>query len=281
MVSKDDKMTPSVTDVLEFIRLSRNVDFSGFHKSLSERKIVERLQCLSLQSISDYLDFLKKNPDEVDVLINDLVVKFSLFFRNPLVFELLRHDILPRLLSEKKASRDIRIWCAGCASGEEPYSVAIILSELMKQETFPFTSFIFATDVSQSIMAAGIRGVYTAESLENVRLGHLKCYFDKDGKGKYALSETIKKMVHFSIDDLTSDKGFAPPESIFGGFDLILCRNVLIYYDKDIQNRIVNKLYKALDSQGHLVLGSCEYLPREVETMMVQVHHKSRIYKKP
>lgn len=274
-------MMPSVTDVLEYIRFSRNVDFSGFHKSLSERKINERIQTLGLQSISDYLDCLKKNPDEVDVLINNLVVKFSLFFRNPLVFELLKHDILPRLLSEKKNSRDIRVWCAGCASGEEPYSIAIILNELMKQDTSPFTSFIFATDVSQPIMAAGSRGVYTADSLENVRLGLLNSYFDNDGKGKYTLSESIKKMVHFSIDDLTSDKGFAPPESIFGGFDLILCRNVIIYYDKDIQNRIVNKLYKALDSQGHLILGSCEYLPKGVETKMIPVHHKSRIYRKP
>lgn len=274
-------MMSSVAEVLEFIRLSRNVDFSGFHKSLSERKIDERIQCLDLHSIRDYLSYLKNNSGEVDVLINDLVVKFSLFFRNPLVFEFLRHDILPRLLSEKKDHREIRIWCAGCASGEEPYSIAIILNELMKQETHPFTSFIFATDVSQSIMAASSRGVYTAESLENVRLGLLKSYFDKDSKGKYKLSDSIKKMVHFSIDDLTSDKRFAPPESIFGGFDLILCRNVIIYYDKEIQNRIVNKLYKALDSRGHLILGSCEYLPKEVETKMIPVHHKSRIYRKP
>ncbi len=272
---------PSVEDVLEYIRLARNVDFSGFHKSLSERKIDERIQCLDLQSVSDYLSYLKIDPGEVDVLINDLVVKFTLFFRNPLVFEFLRHDILPKLLSEKKDHRELRIWCAGCASGEEPYSIAIILNELMKQETHPFVPFIFATDVSQPIMAASSRGVYSVESLENVRLGLLHNYFKKDKKDKYLLNDTIKKMVHFSIDDLTSNNRFAPPDSVFGGFDLILCRNVLIYYDRKIQNRIVNKLYKALDNRGHLILGSCEYLPKEVESKMITVHNKSRIYRKP
>jgi chemotaxis methyl-accepting protein methylase len=272
---------PSVEEVLEFIRLSRNVDFSGFHKSLSERKIEERIQFLNLHSISDYMTYLKNNPGEVDVLIDEVVVKFSFFFRNPLVFELLRYDILPKLLSDKKDHRELRIWCAGCSSGEEPYSVAIILNELMKQESNPFVSFIFATDVSQPIMEAGSRGVYAPESLENVRLGLLKSNFKKDGKGKYILNDTIKEMVHFSIDDLTSDKRFAPPESVFGGFDLILCRNVIIYYDKEIQGRIVNKLYKALDNKGHLILGSCEYLPKDVESRMIPVHHKSRIYRKP
>jgi chemotaxis protein methyltransferase CheR len=272
---------PSVEDVLEYIQLSRNIDFSGFHKTLSERKIDERIQSLKLNSIDEYLPYLKNNPGEVDVLINDLVVKFSLFFRNPLMFELLRHDILPRLLSEKKDHRELRIWCAGCSSGEEPYSIAIILNELMKQAVNPFVSFIFATDVSQPIMEASGKGIYSAESLENVKLGLLNSYFKKNNKGKYLLNGTIKKMVHFSIDDLTSNKRSAPPDSVFGGFDLILCRNVLIYYDKKIQNRIVNKLYKALDNKGHLILGSCEYLPKDIESKMIPVHHKSRIYKKP
>lgn len=272
---------PSVEDVLEYIRLSRNVDFSGFHKSLPERNINERIQELKLCSIKDYLTYLKNNPDEVDILINDLVVKFSLFFRNPLVFELLKHDILPKLLSEKKDYRELRIWCAGCSSGEEPYSIAIILNELMKHEAQPFTSFIFATDVSQPIMAASSKGIYPEESLENVGLGLLNTYFTRDSKGKYLLDDNIKKMVHFSIDDLTSDQRFAPPESVFGGFDLILCRNVLIYYDKEIQNRIVKKLFKALDNRGHLILGSCEHLPKDVESKMIPVHHKSRIYRKP
>ncbi len=210
-------------------------------------------------------------------------MKFSLFFRNPLVFEFLRYDILPRLLSKKTDNRELRIWCAGCASGEEPYSVAIILNELLKQETTPFVSFIFATDVGQSIMAASQKGVYSVESLENVKLGLLNTYFTKDAnsKCKYRINDPIKQMVHFSLDDLTSDKRFAPPESVFGGFDLILCRNVIIYYDKEIQNRIANKLYKALDNKGHLILGSCEYLPQSVESKMVPVHHKSRIYRKP
>lgn len=274
-------MMPSIEDVLEYIRLSRNVDFSGFHKTLSEKKITDRIQFLKLKSIEDYLVHLKNNPEEVDVLINELVVKFSIFFRNPLVFELLRHDIFPKLLSEKKDHRELRIWCAGCSSGEEPYSIAIILNELMQKETQPFVPFIFATDVSQPIMTTGSKGTYSVESLENVQLKLLNSYFKKDHKGKYLLNDTIKKMVHFSIDDLTSTKQSAPPESVFGGFDLILCRNVLIYYDKDIQNRIVNKLYNALDNKGHLILGSCEYLPRDVESKLVPVHHKSRIYRKP
>lgn len=272
---------PSFEDVLGYIRLSRNVNFSGFHKALAEKKIDERIHHLELGSIVNYLVFLENNPGEVDLLINDLVVKFSLFFRHPLVFEYLRHDIFPRLLAEKKEHRELRIWCAGCSSGEEPYSIAIILNELMKQETQPFVSFIFATDVSQPVITAAQKGIYSAESVENVRFGYLNRYFEKMNAGHYLLNNTIRKMVHFSIDDLTSSDHSAPQESIFAGFDLILCRNVMIYYDKEIQNRIVNKLYNALDTGGHLILGSCEYLPKDVEAKLIPVHHKSRIYRKP
>ncbi len=171
------------------------------------------------------------------------------------------------------------MWSAGCASGEEPYSMAILLSEVLEQEKQDWTIHIFATDIDEGALEEARAGVYGEDRLEDAKLGIVRKYFLRTG-GSFEVLPEIRDMVMFSRDDLTSPSLGAPSESVFGSFDIVLCRNVLIYFNGDLQRVVCRKLADSLVCGGHLVLGEADGLAGEVSGAFEALDELSRVYRK-
>lgn len=270
-----------LNNLLNLLHQQRGFDFSGYRESMLERRIQKRVFATHSKDFDDYLNYLSQQPDEFDNLIDVLTINVSHFFRNSLSFEYISKIIIPDLIIDKKKEKDesIRIWSAGCSHGEEPYSMAIILNEILKKEESNLKPTIFATDLDKKAIARALDGVYGPESIKKVKYGILKKYFTKEGN-QFKLDPGIKKMVQFSLYDMLDKNRLVPPESIFGGFDIILCRNVLIYFEPEFQKIIFNKLYKSLNKNGYLILGEAEVPVDEFKHKFKRENKYSKIYRK-
>lgn len=235
-----------------------------------ERRIQKRIFATKCKDLEAYLNFLNIHSEELDNLIDVFTINVSRFFRNSLTWEYIRKIMIPDLFHAKSSLSDktIRIWSAGCSFGEEAYSSAIILNELFMQEEISYTLNIFATDIDKKALKRASQGIYGFDSVRKVRYDIYKKYFTREND-TYKLAPEIKKMVDFSFYDLLDKKHSIPPESIYGGFDLVFCRNVLIYFDQNYQKIIFDKLYNSLNPNGYLVLG-------EAEVPMDDFKHKFR-----
>jgi chemotaxis methyl-accepting protein methylase len=245
-----------------------------------ERRINCRLTMLGISEPTEYLDRLRRDPAELDCLIEAISINVTSFFRNPVFWEILAQSVVPALIEQKQAtrSRELRIWSAGCASGEEAYSIAIVLHETLRDELSAWKTHIFGTDISEQVLKTAARGAYPRERMENTRLGILEHYFTcKDGV--YEVLPFVRRMVWFSRDDLTSAR-LAPVESIFGSFDLILCRNVLIYFARPLQNRVLEKLTRSMAAGGYLALGESELIEKDNDYGLTVVDRRNHIYQK-
>ncbi|MGA9753640.1 MAG: protein-glutamate O-methyltransferase CheR [Desulfobaccales bacterium] len=267
--------------VLEELRRVRGLDLSDYRRPTLERRLAARMANLRLNDPGEYLQRLRSDPSECDRLIETIDIKVSSFFRDPLVFEFLAHRVLPLIMERhrRQHTRQIRVWSAGCAAGEEPYSVAILLAQALEDEDFPWLPYICATDISPEALAAAQTRSYRRESLETTQLGILDRFFRPTADGFEVIPE-IRRMVQFSRDDLTSRHSLAPADSVFGSFDLVLCRNVLIYFTLDLQKRVQDKLYGALNPGGYLVLGMSESLPPKTASRLIAVDQPCRIFQK-
>lgn len=248
--------------IISFLNRKRDVDFSMNRSSMIERRINKRLLATNNINYLEYFKYLEKHPEETDHLIDVLTINVSRFFRNPLTFEYLAEVVLPAIIMQKKRVSDhsFRIWSAGCAKGEEVYSVAILINELMEKEKYELNINIFASDIDENSLKKGRNGVYPYESIMEIKYGLLIKYFVKENE-TYRLRSEIKDMVQFSFFDIVNKKTYVPPESIYGNFDLVLCRNLLIYFQPASQEIILDKLFRSLSESGFLVLGETEKLP--------------------
>ena len=216
----------------------------------------------------------KISPDTTGSVQTESV---SRFFRNPLMFEVLENCILPELFSKKNS---IRIWSAGCSSGEEPYSIAILCDRLLSQEQYKGLSVeIFATDYKAEVIEKARQGIYDKSKFEEVKLEILEKYFTAK-KNQYVISPTIRERVNFSLHDLISASTPYPSESIFGGFDCILCRNTLIYYDSDVQKRVIGSLINGISKGGFMILGNAEQLTIGMENQLEKYIACLPVYRK-
>lgn len=267
--------------VLAELRRARGLDLSDYRRTTLERRLAARMANLRLKDPGEYLPRLRSDPSECDRLIETIEIKVSSFFRDPLIFEFLDHRVLPQIMERHRRdhTRQIRVWTAGCAAGEEAYSVAILLAQALEDEDFPWLPYICATDISSEALEAAQTGRYRRESLETTQLGILDRCFRPTAKGFEVIPE-IRRMVHFSRDDLTSRHSFAPADSVFGSFDLVLCRNVLIYFFLDLQQMVLEKLYRVLNPGGVLVLGLSESLPPQMGSRLTVIDRLLRIYQK-
>jgi chemotaxis protein methyltransferase CheR len=224
---------------------------------------------------------LNQNTDEFDHLIDAFTINVSRFFRDSLTFDYISKIILPDLFLSKDHEQDnnLRIWSAGCSFGEEPYSMAIILKEFLKKEKSTKKINIFATDIDRKALACAADGSYNFDSVKDVKFGILKEYFTAEGN-QFLLDPEIQKTVHFSFYDLLDKKHLSPPESIFGGFDLVLCRNVLIYFEPEHQKEIFRKLHKSLKVNGYLILGEAEVPNQEIFHKLKRETNCCKIYRK-
>lgn len=246
-------------EILKLVNEQRGFDFSGYRMSMVERRTNKRLIITHCNNSKEYLSYLYSNPEEIDNLIQEYTIHVSRFFRNALTFEFIRKFIIPEISREnpEKNKSNLRIWSAGCSFGEEPYSMAILFKEYMEKEKISPQLNIFATDIDKKALERAVIGQYPMNSIKNVKYELIEKYFTQKGN-LYEISPSVRHMVQFSFSDLLDKKSTSPPESIYGNFDIILCRNVLIYFEPDYQKIIFNKLYKSLNQNGYLILGEAE-----------------------
>jgi two-component system CheB/CheR fusion protein len=204
---------------------------------------------LNIGSFAEYSNYIRENPAEINELLNTILINVTEFFRDPPAWEILRHEVLPPLLDRLKPGHSFRVWSAGCASGEEAYSIAILLAEHFGPQIQEYDVKIYATDIDEQALNTGRRGEYSPESLQRVRSEWRAKYFN--GKGTLRVNRDIRKLVIFGRSNLGQD---APISHV----NLLICRNLLIYFDTDLQKQILMRLHYSLEPGGVLFLGKSE-----------------------
>lgn len=255
-------MNPDINDILYCLAEQRSIDFTGYKIKTLINLLERRIADTKRQSYTDYLKYLQHNAEEPDELISALTVNVSSFFRNPLVFNYLAERILPAIIGKKTNAKEttVRAWSAGCARGEEAYSLAILLNEIIDKQQADITPLIFATDIDKKSLNMALKATYHFDSIKNIPYGLLKEYFYAE-KESFRLKENLANFVNFSTHDLLDTRTHVPPVSVFGNFDLVFCRNVLIYFESQYQHIIYKKLYNSIALNGFLILGETEFLP--------------------
>ena len=256
--------------LLDFVKRSRGFDFSGYKRSSLERRIRKRMDEVGLTTYGDYLDRLEVDQDEFVVLFNTILINVTAFFRDARTWEYLRDHVLPDLLAGRPDG-PIRVWCAGCASGEEAYTAAMVLADLMGETAYREQVKIYATDVDEEALAMARSAAYTAKQVEPVPREDLDHYFERSDN-RYVFRPDLRRTVIFGRNDLVQD---APISRI----DLLLCRNTLMYFNAETQAQIVRRLHFALDRDGVLMLGKSEMLVTH-SALFTPVDLKRRIFRK-
>jgi chemotaxis protein methyltransferase CheR len=235
------------------------MDISVFDKPFLERVIKGRMAASSCNSIKDYLLYLEKVSGESSLLKGQLNNSFSEFFRNPLTFALIEQLVVPKLFNKhgKSQSKEIRIWSAGCSSGQEPYSLAMLLDSYKNSHSSCPGYQIFATDLSEDGLQLALKGEFDIKAIRNTKIEYVDRYFRQEGE-LYVLSQILKEQVNFSHYDLLDSDSSSPPESIYGDFDLVMCSNVLFYYQPEFQQFILRKISNSLKSGGFFITGEAE-----------------------
>jgi chemotaxis protein methyltransferase CheR len=235
-------------------------DISKYDTSFLEKTIHHRIAITKCLSVEDYSNFLEQNKEEVTVFLNSLHNSYSKFFRNTFTFSVLEQLVFPNLIynhNKGNKRKEIRIWSSACASGQEAYSLAIVLEELKNGDNKKFSYCIFATDLSELQIKKAKTGKFTKEELGNMNLKYLKKWFIKKDE-TYVVKPALKKNIYFSTFDLFNEQLNSPPKSIFGGFDLIFNANLLFYYNKKHQKIILKKVANNLVKGGFVITGEVE-----------------------
>jgi chemotaxis protein methyltransferase CheR len=251
-----------------------SLDCHQYKDNYLKRRINVRMHVWGVKTYGEYLRILNSYPGEYKELMEDITINVTQFFRDPEVYKLMEEEILPLLIYDKVKNnrRVIRFWSAGCASGEEPYSMAILMDDLLGEESKSFMVSIQGTDIDETCLTAARDGIYLPRQIENVRPKYLSRYFQYDGE-MYHISDRIKDMVRFKKQDLFSDKKGAH-------FDLITCRNVLIYFTKEMQQKLFLQFLNQLNEGGYLIIGKTETMIGEFSKKFHPVDLRERIYQK-
>lgn len=254
----------------EILREQQDFALSAYKALSIKRRIAARIRAVGMNSTESYLQLLADNPDEQQQLLAALSIHVSNFFRNPSTFEVLEKKVLPDLLQRsRKTQSKLRIWSIGCAYGEEPYSLVLLLQKFLQPDDL-FS--IIGTDLSGEALQRAKLGQYEANRLAEVPEKLLRDYFTLSGK-HYHLNPGIKQKVQFFRHDILSDQPFYRA-------DLILCRNVLIYFSREQQQRILQILAAALPAEGFLVLGRAETLAPSSRDLFRCINPAERIYQR-
>jgi len=248
-------------------------DFSGYKRSTVQRRIERRMSIHQIDKMITYTDFLGHNPQEVELLLKEMLIGVSSFFREPDEWELLKRQVLPKLLAERSAGDMLRVWIAGCATGEEAYSLAIIFRETL-EELSPareITMQIFATDLDRDAIDKAREGVYPVSTADSVLPERLKRYFSQVERG-YQIIKPIRDMVIFAQQNLIKD----PP---FTKIDILICRNLLIYLNQELQKKLIPLFHYSLNPDGFLFLGSAESVGGYTN-LFKPLERRSRLYQR-
>lgn len=274
-------MTTEIDQVIQAIGTVPGEDLSKFDESFLAKSLETRLEVTGNQTIEGYISYLSDHPGEPEEFYRSLYITYSEFFRNSLTFSELEQHILPLLIEKKKdaGSPEIRVWSAGCAAGQEAYSVAILLDELIGARNKPLSFLIAATDISEAGLQTARNGVYDARDMQNIKLKHLGTYFQSHGE-TYSVVSRLKDRIDFTRYDLLDEHSTSPPAGIYGDFDLVICSNLLFYYRPWIRSQILDKMYRSLAANGYLVTGEAERDIVEKSDCFQAISNPTAVYRK-
>ncbi|MDD1696253.1 MAG: protein-glutamate O-methyltransferase CheR [Methanoregula sp.] len=240
-----------------FIEQTLGIQCSRYKEDYIRRRLLSRMRSTNSATYQDYLAFLKTDPRELENLRNALTINVTEFFRDKEVYDVVKKEVFPALIKQRTR---LRIWCAGCSTGEEPYSLAMILSDLMASNP-QISARIIATDIDRVVLAKAMEGIYSPKAMVKLAEPQIRRHFTKLPDGNFQVRPHLKELVRFHPHDLMS--GVAVSQLL----DLITCRNVTIYFNEKQKDLLVKMFHEALASGGFYIMGKTEYLGRTMENL--------------
>ncbi|MGM5480839.1 MAG: CheR family methyltransferase [Nanobdellota archaeon] len=263
-----DKLKKLIHETLDF-----NCD--NYSDSFIRRRTLIQLKSNGVESYTEYMHILKHEPLERERLLKQLTIHVTHFFRDRRVWEELQDEILPQIISSKKGhDNKIRIWSCGCSSGEEPISVAILLSDLLGRNIKKYDVEILASDMAASIIIQAKKGEYYPKQFKEMGVEFIDKYFDKTSEELLKVKPDILSLIKYKVSNVLTD---IMPDNM----DLILCRNTVIYFSTTAKVGLYQRFYKTLKKEGFLVLGATEFLQGPSQDWFEKVDVDSRIFRKP
>ena len=259
----------ALREIIAHLRVRTGHDFTNYKRASILRRIERRINVHELKTLPEYSKFLREHPEETASLLKDLLISVTNFFRDKEAFEKLESEIIPRLFAGKKSTDLIRVWVAGCATGEEAYSLAILIAEYAANQLDQPKIQIFATDIDESSIAQARDGFYNETETADVSDERLRRFFNRETNG-FRIRRELREVVLFAVHNLLKD---AP----FSRLDLVSCRNLLIYFDQTAQDRVMETLHFALEPNAFLFLGSSESVERHLD-LFVPSDKENRIF---
>lgn len=256
--------------IIALLQARLGQDFRGYKKGTLGRRIIRRMGLRNIQEMSDYLTFLRMDDKEAEELYRDLLINVTSFFRDPEAFDVLEASVLAKLVEAKDRDDQIRVWVPGCATGEEAYSIAMLIIEQCEAAHKDCAIQIFATDIDDQALAVGRAGIYPANLVTDITPERLRRFFIRQD-GAYQVTKKMRETVTFASQNLIMD----PP---FSRLDLISCRNLLIYLEAHLQDKIIGNFNFALNEGGYLFLGRSEST-NQLARLFEPVDKKSRIFR--
>jgi len=267
------KSENTLKKIFILLRAQTGHDFSSYKPSTIQRRIERRMAVHQVESMESYLKFIQTAPEEVDALFRDMLIGVTSFFRDTEAFKALEEQVIPRLFTTKRADSAIRIWVPGCSTGEEAYSLAILLAEHQESLNEKFRVLVFATDIDSHAIATARTGIYPASIAADLTPERLSRFFSPEpGEATFRIHKGIRDMLIFSEQNVIKD----PP---FSKLDLISCRNLLIYLNGDLQKKLIPLFHYALNPAGFLFLGTSETIG-ELQDLFSALDRKSRLYQR-
>jgi chemotaxis protein methyltransferase CheR len=256
--------------VKRLVQESAGLNCSGYRDEYLKRRFEIRLRATGANTFGKYIIYLRKNPDEFNNLLNDLTINYTNFFRDSDVYLYLEKVLFPKLFQSKNP---VRIWSAGCASGEEPYSLAILIHKILGRTIINHPVTIFASDIDKDALSKASLGNYQQRQLTALDQPLIEQFFTKE-TDCYRVKDFVKQIIHFEQFDLMKTTAHQ-------SLDLILCRNVMIYFSKEGQQHIHMGFYNALRDGGYFITGKSEILSGEPSKRFVTIDNQTRVYQKP
>ncbi|HEX9960479.1 MAG TPA: CheR family methyltransferase, partial [Pyrinomonadaceae bacterium] len=268
-VAKEIQADESLREILTLLRIRTGHDFSNYKTPTLIRRVARHLQIHNLEDIPAYLEFLRDNPNEIQSLMKNLLINVTNFFRDRKSFEQIESEVIPNLFKDKTAKDTVRVWSVGCASGEEAYSMAMLLTEYADNLSDPPKIQIFATDVDDDAIAEAREHRYPESIAADVSPARLKRFFTRE-VNYYRIRKELRELILFAPHNILRD----PP---FSRLDMVTCRNLLIYLNRETQERVMEIFHFALAAGGYLFLGSSETADSK-PTLFAPFDKKHRIY---
>jgi two-component system CheB/CheR fusion protein len=261
-----------LNQVMALLRVRTKFDFRCYRKKMLARRVERRMGLTHLQNMADYLAYLREHPDEVKHLGRDLLISVTCFFRDPEAFRTLDADVIAPLVEAKQMDASLRVWIPGCATGEEAYSIAMLLHERLGSAQKSCRLQVFATDVDEDALEVARRGIYPDSISTDVSPERLARFFMRADESTFQINKQVRESVVFAVQNLIAD---AP----FSKVDLISCRNILIYLEPDVQKKVITLLHFSLNDGGYLLLGPSETVGRQTD-LFEPVSKKWRIFRR-